>query len=103
MQQENAAQQGLTITYRKLTTCPTVRKMSSSCSSVALYGILPTKTERLAWLARAIIDLQTEEVKVTSKRDSVAQYGYPDRITDEFAIFGTDQMTRICVLRTDRD
>ena len=30
--------------YRKLTTGPTVRKMSSSCSSVAVYGIFPTNT-----------------------------------------------------------
>ena len=32
--------------HRKETTWPTVRKTSSSCSSVALYGMLPTNTDR---------------------------------------------------------
>ena len=32
--------------HRKETTWPTVRKTSSSCSSVALYGMFPTNTDR---------------------------------------------------------
>jgi hypothetical protein len=42
--------------HRKETTWPTVRKTSSSCSSVALYGMLPTNTDR-AELERDDIEL----------------------------------------------
>jgi len=42
-------------THLKLTTCPTGRKKSSSCSSVALYGMFPTNTDRPARAMRRLL------------------------------------------------